>query len=120
MKKRIILLTKAMLQLNNEAMDRHISIMEGQSAGYDFFEVVKPAVDEADRLTAEWKALVLKWIQLEKPKYIYPIQIETTIDHFEQLILQSYFPDLKKKRFKNMKESNEYIFNNILTEIEGD
>ncbi|WP_180850370.1 MULTISPECIES: DUF1798 family protein [Bacillaceae] len=83
----------------------------------DFFNEVKPAFEEAMKTMNEWKEDVLKWRIDARPKYLFPVQIDSTVENFEQLVLQSFYKDSKPIRFKNMKQSVDYVIEQVIDHI---
>ena len=84
---------------------------------YDFFETIKPAVEENDSLAAHWAEGTLEFIKARRPKYVHAEQIETAKDNFLELILQSYVHHIHKKRFKDITESVIYTLQTVRDEI---
>lgn len=84
---------------------------------YDFFETIKPAVEENDALAAHWAEGALEFIKARRPKYVHAEQIETAKDNFLELILQSYVHHIHKKRFKDITESVIYTLKTVKDEI---
>lgn len=84
---------------------------------YDFFETIKPAVEENDALAAHWAEGALEFIKSHRPKYVHAEQIETAKDNFLELILQSYVHHIHKKRFKDITESVIYTLQTVRDEI---
>ncbi|MGG4491915.1 DUF1798 family protein [Metabacillus idriensis] len=84
----------------------------------DFFNEVKPAFEEAMAIMNDWKEDVLTWRITARPKYLFPAQIDSTVENFEQLVLQSFYKESKPIRFKNMKQSIDYVIEQVIAHIQ--
>ena len=82
--------------------------------------VVKPFSDEVKAVADKWKELSLDWIGKERPKYIYPIQIESTYENLGIISVQAFYQDTKMKRFKDMHQSIHYVLNSIVEQLNED
>ncbi|MEG7381111.1 YppE family protein [Bacillus subtilis] len=88
-----------------------------KNLSYDFFETIKPAVEENDDLAARWAQGALELVKARRPKYVHREQIETVKDNFLELVLQSYVHHIHKKRFKDITESVLYTLHAVKDEI---
>ncbi|KAA0550219.1 DUF1798 family protein [Bacillus sp. BGMRC 2118] len=105
-------------QCNKELMSIYNdTVKKGEPS--DFYLVVKPYADEVFELTDRWKEQVVIWIKKEKPKYLHPNQIDSTIENLTTVALQAFYPDTRPKRFKELIRSNEYIFESIIHKLDG-
>lgn len=102
------LLKKALIGIRKEKNSNH---------SYDFFETIKPAVEENDELAARWAEGALELIKVRRPKYVHKEQIEAVKDNFLELVLQSYVHHIHKKRFKDITESVLYTLHAVKDEI---
>ncbi|MCY7950419.1 YppE family protein [Bacillus inaquosorum] len=109
-------MTKQMIEAAEKGADRY---QEGKDSdlSYDFFETIKPAVEENDVLAARWAQGTLELIKARRPKYVHREQIETAKDNFQELVLQSYVHHIHKKRFKDITESVLYTLHAVKDEI---
>ncbi|AUS14257.1 DUF1798 domain-containing protein [Bacillus subtilis] len=109
-------MTEKMIEVAEKGADRY---QEGKSSNhsYDFFEAIKPAVEENDELAARWAEGALELIKARRPKYVHKEQIETAKDNFLELVLQSYVHHIHKKRFKDITESVLYTLHAVKDEI---
>ncbi|WLR43698.1 YppE family protein [Bacillus carboniphilus] len=106
-------------QLVNQAEKRFLNVKENKQE-FDFYKTVKPAVDYEHEVLADWKKEALNWLENNEVANLYPIQIETTFEHAEKLFVQSFFYDVSAKRWKDMKESVDYVVNQILQEFDNE
>ncbi|MCY8110031.1 YppE family protein, partial [Bacillus spizizenii] len=88
-------MTEQMIEAAEKGADRY---QEGKDSdlSYDFFETIKPAVEENDDLAARWAQGALELIKARRPKYVHKEQIETVKDNFLELVLQSYVHHIHK------------------------
>ena len=109
-------MTEQMIEAAEKGADRY---QEGKDSdlSYDFFETIKPAVEENDDLAARWAQGALELIKARRPKYVHKEQIETVKDNFLELVLQSYVHHIHKKRFKDITESVLYTLHAVKDEI---
>lgn len=109
-------MTEQMIEAAENGADRY---QEGKESdlSYDFFETIKPAVEENDDLADRWAKGALELIKARRPKYVHKGQIETAKDNFQELILQSYVHHIHKKRFKDITESVLYTLHAVKDEI---
>lgn len=111
--------TRNLLLIINESKTRFEKITQKPEKTESlFYERVKPAFEEGIEQATIWKPLAQTWLLKEKPKYIHHSQIDTTLEHIEQLVLQSFYKDVNNQRFYNMYSSAEYILKSILNELE--
>ncbi|MGK9266373.1 YppE family protein [Bacillus inaquosorum] len=109
-------MTEQMIEAAEKGADRY---QEGKDSdlSYDFFETIKPAVEENDVLAACWAQGALELIKARRPKYVHREQIKTAKDNFQELVLQSYVHHIHKKRFKDITESVLYTLHAVKDEI---
>ncbi|MBL3646769.1 YppE family protein [Bacillus vallismortis] len=109
-------MTEQMIETAENGADRY---QEGKdkNLSYDFFETIKPAVEENDDLAARWAQGALELVKARRPKYVHREQIETVKDNFLELVLQSYVHHIHKKRFKDITESVLYTLHAVKDEI---
>lgn len=80
----------------------------------DFFEEVKPYAYYIDELLIEWEQLVRPWIQIKRPKYVHPSQIDSLLESMKQFVVQSFYKATSKKRFLKSVHSSKYTLETIL------
>ncbi|WP_221565138.1 YppE family protein [Alkalihalobacillus sp. TS-13] len=112
-KQRLMELTRKLRSLNDKAYRQFDENTMGEGYEVDFYGEVKPFVDEVQHLADEWKPLAVKWAIAEKPKYVYPIQINDTYENMTISAVQAFQKDTKRKRFTSMTKSIEYILESI-------
>ncbi|WP_240793403.1 YppE family protein [Psychrobacillus vulpis] len=83
----------------------------------DFFQEVRPHAYYIDELLLEWENLVRKWIQVKRPKYVHPSQINSLVESMKQFIVQSYYKGTSKKRFYKSIHSSKYTLETIIQAI---
>ncbi|MGG3192113.1 MULTISPECIES: YppE family protein [Priestia] len=106
--------TEIMFQYNEVAVERLASIQQEENYEVKFFEEVKPYGDIFFKELDEWASLVTKWLKKERPKYIHVNQVETLKENLQNVVLQSFYPETREKRFKKMYHSNKYVLESIL------
>lgn len=79
----------------------------------DFFSYVKRETDPLFDKLDHWYDLSINFIKQTKEGKVYPAQIEKTKENIELLILHSYYIDVPKKRYKELKHSIEYVFQQL-------
>ncbi|QJC96582.1 YppE [Bacillus mojavensis] len=112
----LLKLTEQMIEAAEKGAARYQEGKENNHS-YDFYETIKPAVEENDSLAAHWAEGALEFIKARRPKYVHAEQIETAKDNFLELILQSYVHHIHKKRFKDITESVVYTLQTVKDEI---
>lgn len=83
----------------------------------DFFIDVKPHAYKIDEICLEWEQLARKWIQVKRPKYVHPSQIDSLLESMKQFIVQSYYKGTSKKRFLSSVHSSKYTLETIIQAI---
>ncbi|MCD4840372.1 YppE family protein [Neobacillus sedimentimangrovi] len=84
----------------------------------DFYEIIKPFVDEVKAVNDEWNMLMKKWLSEASPKTIHLKQIDTISSYIEQLSIQSFFSETSKKRFLDMYRTVEYFLLEVKKELQ--
>jgi len=100
------------------SLERYENVRQTKNQ-YDFFESVKPFGDEVHHMTSLWKEQVLQWIKLERPKNVYPAQIENVVDQINELVIKAFYPDTSYKRFKSTYQSVLYTVELVIQHLEG-
>jgi len=109
-------LTKQLLKLNEEALNRYQTLPEDYIP--DFYKDIKPFSDRIYERAAEWKTLALQWIQNEKIRYLYPNQIENTFENLQTVSIQAFQKKSYAAHFYSMIKSNDYILQTMLHYLE--
>ncbi|MGM7721962.1 DUF1798 family protein [Metabacillus sp. Hm71] len=113
----LLMLSNELLQLINDCKQRFEGFEKKPEKTEEyFFRKVKPAFELGMDKAKQWQSFAEAWVKEKKPKYIHLTQIESTIEHIEQIILQSYYKDINNQRFHNLYNSVEYILRSIQTE----
>jgi len=116
-------ITLSLLELSNQLMkecDESISrfhLYRELDKEPDFFSDVKPHAYKMDEILLEWEQLVRKWIQVKRPKYVHPSQIDSLLESMKQFIVQSYYKGTSKKRFLSSVHSSKYTLETIVQAI---
>jgi hypothetical protein len=100
-------LTEKLLEYNN----RMLTIAEHTHNCYtepDFFGTVKPFADEIKQIVDEWKVIALQWIQLEQPRYVHRLQIESVSENLERMSVEAFYHTHRLSRIKQFHQSIEY------------
>lgn len=76
---------------------------------YEFFSYVKDKTTPIFLLIDEWEQSANELIQ-KREISIHPQQVASTKDNFELLLLHSYYIDVKKKRYMELYQAIQYVF----------
>lgn len=117
MSEEILQLTKKLLSYNTLFMEYFKEARENGTT-HDFHEVIKPFANNVNTTANEWAALMKNWLAKSPKKHLHPKQIDTTLEHIEQLSIQAFFPKTSKSRFLNANRTVEYFLLEILKELE--
>lgn|SRR5699024_4843228 len=74
-----------------------------------YFNKIKPEVETYLNLLEEWGELAHP-LSKKGLLAIFPQQIDATIDNMRVLIMHSYYKDVRKRRYMEMKQSCYYVF----------
>jgi hypothetical protein len=117
MSEEILQLTKSLLNYNRLFIEYFEEARE-KGTTHDFHEVVKPFANEVKSTAINWGTLMKSWLAKSPQKHLHPKQIDTTLDHLEQLSIQAFFPKTSKSRFLNANRTVEFFLLEILKELE--
>ncbi|HET7628136.1 MAG TPA: YppE family protein [Bacillales bacterium] len=106
---RLLELTERLRQLNEQARKQFVERTRGEGYECDFYGEVKPFAEKVEQLADEWRSLVLRWIQEEKPDKLYPIQIHDTYDNLIAASVLVFQKDARRKRLLEMIKSIDYV-----------
>ncbi|TES57780.1 DUF1798 family protein [Halalkalibacterium halodurans] len=111
-------LTSQLRKQNNEAYHHYIHTVRGdESYEPDFYGQVKPFADSVKEKSDEWKPLALRYVKQYEPDYVYPLQVENTVENLEIISVQSFFPKTGKKRFVEMIKSIDFILEQLEEQV---
>ncbi|MFC5714269.1 YppE family protein [Thalassorhabdus alkalitolerans] len=112
-------LTKEVKQWNEKALKQYEqnTLKEGYSP--DFYGQVKPFADHVKEAADKWRQVSERWIEEEKPKYIYKKQVTDTHENLTILSVTAFQIDTKSKRFHEMVQSVDYVLEGILYELKA-
>src|SRR5699024_3859619 len=74
-----------------------------------YFNKIKPEAETYLKLLEEWGELAHP-LSTKGLLAIFPQQIDATIDHMRVLIMRSYYKDVRKRSYMEMKQSCYYVF----------
>ncbi|MFJ5757770.1 DUF1798 family protein [Neobacillus sp. NPDC093182] len=117
MSEEILDLTKKLLNYNHLFMNYYEEARE-KGTSHDFHEVIKPFADEVKKAAQEWGTLMKNWLVKNPQKHLHLKQIDTTLDHIDQLSIQAFFPKTSRSRFLNANRTVEYFLLEIVKELE--
>ncbi|MEH7224326.1 YppE family protein [Bacillus sp. JJ1566] len=109
--------TNRLKDLCDQSINRLEDVKDNESYVADFYQEVKPFVDDTMEIADSWRELAIEWIKKEFPKNLHPNQIDATHENIQHISIQSFYRDTKVKRFKNMYESIQYVLDNILEKV---
>jgi len=104
----------------NEYLSRTDAIFEEtKQSGVegDFYQTVKPFVDEVHLFLDEWEKEVTDWVRSERPKNIFIPNILAAKENFKEIVVQAFYPKTSYKRFKEHVHSIHYILEKVLFEV---
>ena len=74
-----------------------------------YFNKIKPEVDKYLLLVEGWGGYAHQ-LSEKGLLTIFPQQIDATVDNMRNLIMHSYYKDVRKRRYMEMKQSCYYVF----------
>lgn len=109
------------LQESTENMERRVTEIKDLYVRYanqkpDFYQDVKPYIDQLSEESDQWRELALQWVKDKKPSFVHPINIENAHDNLKNIALQAFFHDVKEKRFMELTEAVVYTLSTIKAE----
>ncbi|MFT8316750.1 MAG: YppE family protein [Sporolactobacillus sp.] len=87
------------------------------TAAPDFYQQVKPFADRTQEVVDQWRPLSEEWLRLEKPRYIYPIQIKDTSENLLIVCVTAFQKDTRRRRFLETIEAINYVLDTMLAEL---
>ncbi|SFA74405.1 protein of unknown function [Lentibacillus halodurans] len=82
-----------------------------------FFQMVKERTEPVYAMLAEWEEKTLQSVK-ERKVNLHPQQVTSTRENMELLLLNSYYVDVKRKRYMELNHSVHYIFDQLLSELQ--
>ncbi|SFD76783.1 protein of unknown function [Lentibacillus persicus] len=83
----------------------------------EFFEMVKKETAPIYELLAKWEENTLKVVK-ERKVNVHPQQVTSTRENMELLLLNSYYVDVKRRRYMELNHSIHFILHQLLTELQ--
>jgi hypothetical protein len=117
MSEEIMNLTKRLLNYNHSFMDYYLDARENGTS-HDFHEVIKPFANEVKTVAQKWGSLMQSWLVNNPQKHLHLKQIDTTLEHIDQLSIQAFFPKTSRSRFINANRTVEFFLLEIVKELE--
>ncbi|WP_377888839.1 YppE family protein [Alkalihalobacillus sp. R86527] len=118
MNEKLILLTKQLMEITEEARVQYVNRTQLDTYEVDFYGEVKPFADRALSLLKEWEPLAKAWVIENKPKYLYPIQIKNTYENLEMVSVVAWQKDTGPKKFNERVQSIEYVLEKIVEQTD--
>lgn len=117
-------LTINLKNLNNQAYLQFINKTKKPDYKVDFFGEVKPFADQVQLLADDWKELAREWVIANKPKYVFPIQINDTHENITIAAVLAYQLEtrdnnFKQKRFLEMIKSIDYVLDALQKSLQN-
>ncbi|GGJ85353.1 hypothetical protein GCM10007063_04860 [Lentibacillus kapialis] len=81
-----------------------------------FFLMVKERTEPVYKLLGEWEEKALNVVK-ERKVNLHPQQVTSTRENMELLLLNSYYVDVKRKRYMELNRSILFIFDQLLSEL---
>lgn len=110
-------LTETLLKYNEEAKLHFIHCRETGKQG-DFYNEVKPFADKIKDCSEQWENKAMKWVMIERPKNIHPMQVKNTAENLQMVSVRAFFPDTSLKKFNSHIQSNDFILRRMLESLE--
>lgn len=82
-----------------------------------FFLMVKERIEPVYELLEKWEEKALKAVK-ERKVNLHPQQVTSTRENMELLLLNSYYVDVKRKRYMELNHSVLFIFDQLLYELD--
>lgn len=82
----------------------------------EFFANVKQETEIIYTLLDEWHQEILEFMKQKKVQ-IYPHQLVATVENYEQIIVHSYYRDMRRRKYMEFYHSCNYIFNQVLQDL---
>ncbi|HLS08250.1 DUF1798 family protein [Lentibacillus sp.] len=83
-----------------------------------FFQMVKERTEPVYELLAEWEKNALKAVK-ERKVNLHPQQVASTRENMELLLMNSYYVDVKRKRYMELNHSIHFILDQLLSDLPG-
>lgn len=109
----LLKLTKTLMDYNDEAKQQYLYTTQQEGYEVDFYNKVKPFVDQVELVAKQWKVLAEEWVKAEDPKYIHLPQIEDTYDNIMISSVTAFQVRTRKRKLFNTISSIAYVLENI-------
>lgn len=83
----------------------------------EFFQFVKETTAPMYKLIDEWEEAALEAVKARQVD-IHPQQVQSTRENMELLLMNSFYVDVKRKRYMELNQSIHYVFDQLLRELE--
>ncbi|QKY69178.1 DUF1798 family protein [Lentibacillus sp. CBA3610] len=83
-----------------------------------FFQMVKEQTAPVYELLEKWEEKALQVVK-ERKVNLHPQQVASTRENMELLLLNSYYVDVKRRRYMELNHSILYIFDQLLSELQN-
>ncbi|MBM7645251.1 hypothetical protein JOD45_001462 [Scopulibacillus daqui] len=110
-------LTIELRQYNQKAYGQFVNSTRQEGYEADFYNEVKPFADKVLSAADKWKPLALEWVNKERPKYIYHIQINDTYDNLTITSVTAFQKDTRRRRFLETIKAIDYVLDAILKQL---
>ncbi|WP_077621771.1 DUF1798 family protein [Sediminibacillus massiliensis] len=82
----------------------------------EFFSFVKKETTPVHDLIVKWEEHASAFVQ-NKQVSVHPQQVASTSENLQLLLLHSYYIDVKRKRYMELYQSVQYVFDLLLKDI---
>lgn len=82
----------------------------------DFFNYVKEKTMPVFQLNELWEKLALEHVK-DRDVRVHPQQVASTKENIDLLLMHSYYIDVKRKRYMELNQSVQYVFDLILEDF---
>lgn len=82
----------------------------------EFFNEIKPEVEVYLSLLEKWGEMA-RQLSVVGEIQVFPQQIDATVDNMKALIMHSFYKDVRKRRYMEIKQACYYIFMQSMEEL---
>ncbi|EUJ27094.1 Bacterial domain of uncharacterised function (DUF1798) [Listeria grayi] len=109
--------TEALLEQNEKNWQLYLENRDSQQP-FDFYEDMKPFVDEAKRRCDAFLLVALPWVISERPLYLGELQLNQAAENIQMTAVNAFNGKSFYKHFVDHYESSKYTLSKILLLLE--
>lgn len=112
----LLILTKSLIQYTDQ-LERAFNDQTIKPENTPlFFEYVREHTEDVFEQLGKWESLLMTYVNNNRP-IIAETMIASTKDNMNALIMHSYYKDVRRRRYMEIKRSCIYVFQAVLKEI---